>query len=84
VKFIKIKDKNMVFKLAARARPFQKNITKHPPRSMQEQRKALLKTASKLFASGKKIRWKFKGANYCLYVNGERVLPISHNYKKWR
>jgi len=32
-----MKDKYMVFKLAPRARQFQKNITKHPQQSMQEQ-----------------------------------------------
>jgi len=53
VRFLKMKDRNMISKLAARARQFKKNITKHLPRSMQEQRKSLLRKASKLFASGK-------------------------------
>ena len=75
VKFVKMKDRNMISKLAARARQFKKNITKHLPRSMQEQRKSLLRKASKLFASGKKIRWKIEGAEYCLYANGEKILP---------
>jgi len=55
VKFVKMKDRNMISKLAARARQFKKNITKHLPRSMQEQRKSLLRKASKLFASGKRL-----------------------------
>ena len=42
---------------------------------MQDQHKSLLKKASELFASGKKIRWKMEGAEYCLYANGEKVLP---------
>jgi len=75
VKFVKIIDKNMVFKLAPRARQFRKNITKHLPRFMQEQSKTLLKKASKHFTSGKRIRWKLEGGDYCFYVNGERVFP---------
>jgi len=70
-----LKDTNTVTKLAARARQFKKNITKHQPRFMQDQHKSLLKKASELFASGKKIRWKMEGAEYCLYANGEKVLP---------
>jgi len=75
VKFVKMKDKNMILKRAPWARQFKKNITRHLPRSMQEQRKALLNKASKLFTSGKRIRWKIEGADYCLYADGERVLP---------
>jgi len=70
-----MKDKNMVLKLAPRARQFRKNITKHLPKSMQQQRKSLLKKVSKLFTSGKRIRWKIEGADYCLYASGETVLP---------
>jgi len=70
-----MKDKNMILKLAPRARQFKKNITRHLPWSMQEQRKTLLKKASKLFTSRKRIRWRIEGADYCLYANGERVLP---------
>jgi len=75
VKFVKMKDKHMILKLAPRARQFKKNITRHLPRSMQEQRRALLKKASKVFTSGKRIRWKIEGADYCRYADGERVLP---------
>jgi len=28
-----------------------------------------------LFTSGKRIRWKIEGADYCFYADGERVLP---------
>jgi len=76
VKFVKMKDKNMVLKLAQRARQFRKNITKQLPRSMQEQCKALVKKASKQFTSRKKIGWKIEGADYCLYANGEGLLPV--------
>ena len=75
VKFVKMKDKNMISKLAPRARQFRKNITKHLPRSMQEQRKALSKKASKLYTSGKRIRGKIEGVDYCLHADSERVLP---------
>jgi len=64
----------MSIKLAAGARQFKKNITKHLPRFMQEQRKSLLKRSSELFASVEKIRCKI-GADDCLYANGEKVLP---------
>jgi len=64
----------MVLKLAQRARQFRKNTTKHLPRSMQKQRKALLKKTSTLFASGKRIRWEIEGADYCLYANGDTAL----------
>jgi len=70
-----MKDKDMILELAPRARLFRNNITRHLPRSMQEQRKDLLKKASKLFTSGERIRWKIEGADYCLYADGERVLP---------
>jgi len=38
---VKLKDTNTVTKLAARARQFKKNITKHQPRFMQDQHKSL-------------------------------------------
>jgi len=34
-----------------------------------------LSKASKLFASGKKIRWKIEGVEYCLYADDETVFP---------
>jgi len=77
VKFVKIKDETMILKLASRARQFKKNITRHLPRSMQEQRKALLKKASKLFTSGKRISWKIEGADYCLYATVRGYCQIS-------
>ena len=42
VKFVRNKDRNMV-QLAASARHFKENITKHLARSMQERRESLLK-----------------------------------------
>jgi len=69
-------DRNMISKLAAKARQFKKIITKYLPRSMREQRrKSFPRKACKLFASGKKIRGNPEGAEYCLYANGEKVLP---------
>jgi len=69
-----MKDRN-TSKLAARAGQFKENITKHLLRFLQEQPKSLLRKASELFASGKKIRCKIEGAEYFLYANGEKVLP---------
>jgi len=43
--------------MAARPKQFKKNIAKHPPKSVQEQHKTLRKKASKIFASGKMMRW---------------------------
>jgi len=75
VKLCKMKDKFNILKLAPRARHFKCNITKHLPLSMQRQRKLLMKQASSLYAAVKRIQWRINDSDYCLYANGELVLP---------
>jgi len=43
--------------------------------AMQVQRKALVKTASRLYKQVNKIQWKLVGSEYCLYADNERVVP---------
>ena len=74
IKLTRITDKMTLLKLAQDLRQHNANITRHLPLSMQKQRASLLKSASRLCKGGRKIQWKFKGANYCLYADGERVL----------
>jgi len=76
-----MKDKNMILKLVPRARQFKKNITRHLPRSMQEQRKALLTKASELFTSGKRIRWKLKVRIIAFTPTVRGYCQISFNYE---
>jgi len=75
VKLCKMKDKFTILKLAPRARQFNCNITKLLPLSMQRQRKLLMKRASSLYAAGKTIQRRIKDSDYCLYADGELVLP---------
>jgi len=75
VKLCKMKDKFNILKLDPRAREFKCNITKHLPLSIQRQGKLLMKQASSLDAAGKRIQWRINDSDYCLYANGELVLP---------
>jgi len=70
-----MKDKHSLLKLAPDARKMKVNITSHLPMAMQVQRKALIKTASRLCKQGKKNQWKVVGSEHCLYADNERVVP---------
>ena len=72
VKFCKMADRNAVLALASQARQFDCGITNHLPVSMLEQRRPLLRHASRFYKKGKNVRWRVVEADYCLFVDGER------------
>ena len=72
VKFCKMADRNAVLALASQARRFDCGITNHLPVSMLEQRRPLLRHASRFYKKGKNVRWRVVEADYCLFVDGER------------
>ena len=54
VKFSQMKDKNSILRQAPSARKFNAAITRHWPLAFQQQRKALLEKAKRLYKAKKK------------------------------
>jgi len=69
VKFSQMKDKNSILRLAPSARKFYAAITCHLPLAFQQQRKALLEKAKRLYKAKKKIRWTIVVFAYSLIMN---------------
>jgi len=71
VKFSQMKDKNSILRLAPSARKFNAAITRHLPLAFQQQRKALLEKAKRLYRAKKKTRWTIVDSEYCLCADDE-------------
>jgi len=65
VKFSQMKDKNNILRLAPSARKFNAAVTRHLPLAFQQQRKALLEKAKRLYKAKKKIPWTIE---YCFIL----------------
>jgi len=51
----------------------RKAITRHLPVAFQQQRRALLEKAKRLYKAKKKIRWTRVDSEYCLFADDEQV-----------
>ena len=68
-KFSQMKDKNSILRLAPSARKFNAAITRHLPLAFQQQRKAFLEKAKRLYKAKKKMRWTIVVFAYSLMMN---------------
>jgi len=73
VKFSQMKDKTSILRLAPSARKFNAAITRHLHLAFQQQRKALLEKAKRLYKAKKKIRWTIVDSECCLFADEEQV-----------
>ena len=73
VEFSQMKDKNRILLLAPSARKFNAAITRHLPLALQQQRKALLEKAKRLYKAKKKICWTIVHSEYSSFADDEQV-----------
>jgi len=73
VTFSQMKDKNSILRLAPSARKLNAAVTHHLPLAFQQQRKALLEKAKRLYKVKKKIRWTTVDSEYYLFADDEQA-----------
>ena len=67
LKSFKMKQKQIILERSVDARKLNVGISQHLPVNMQHQRRALLKTANKLYQKGRKIKWKITDPDCCFF-----------------